>query len=121
MKSTDVRRRKPTHLVFIRHECDHPECMKRLTEKMIAVCQTLGIEKFDEVILGSNASETLREKGIPELWLYDFQAGSSIPPTEPMRDYYILKFDDGSMKVVLMLMDEEEDEGVPPPLDPMYG
>jgi hypothetical protein len=119
----DIRKRKPTCLTFVRHHCEDQECLKETYMRMLDVCKTLGMGKFEEVVLGEeHTSATLRDKGIPELWLYDFQAEGK--PTEPLQEYYVLKFDDGSSKVVLMLKDDEEPEKpktVPRPPDPMYG
>lgn len=117
----NIRKRKPVYLAFVRHHCTDETCLRETYQRMIRVCKALKMEKFDEVVLGEErSSETLREKGLPELWMYDFQAEGK--PTEPLQEYYVLKFDDGSMKVTLMLLDDEEPERIlPPPRDPMYG
>jgi len=115
---TDIRKRKPTCLIFVRHTCDDQPCLKKTYEKMIEICRTLGMEKFDELILDDHASEQLREKGIPELWLHDSQ--NKEKPTEPLQDYCVLKFDDGSVKVMLMLADAVPVELPKPATDVMY-
>jgi hypothetical protein len=118
----EIRKRKPVCLTFVRHQCTDEVCLKETYERMIQICKTLGMEKFDEIVLGEeNSSETLRNKGVPELWMYDFQAEGK--PTEPLHEYYVLKFDDGSMKVTLVLKDDGEPDKPKLPLlkDPMYG
>jgi hypothetical protein len=123
----NIRKRKPICLTFVRHHCADQACLKETYMRMMEVCKTIGMGKFDEVVLGEeHTSETLRERGLPELWMYDFQTKEK--PTEPLQEYYVLKFDDGSSKVVLMLKDDEEPEhpktpsppASPPPRDPMY-
>lgn len=119
----DIRKRKPVCLTFVRHHCIDEACLKETYMRMMEVCKALGMGKFEEIVLGEeHTSETLRERGIPELWMYDFQTKEK--PTEPLQEYYVLKFDDGSVKVTLMLKDDEEPEkpkAPPPPRDPMYG
>ena len=127
MNQQDIRKRIPSGLTFVRHKCEDQACLKETYLRMMEVCKTIGMGKFDEVVLGEeHTSETLRERGLPELWMYDFQTKEK--PTEPLQEYYVLKFDDGSSKVVLMLKDDEEPEhpkapsppASPPPRDPMY-
>jgi len=102
-KTIDIRKRKPKCLTFVRHKCDDKLCHKELTKRMIAISKIVKAKEMREIILEKDISETLRNKGVPELWLHDFQ--NSECPLQPFQDYYIIDFDDGSKKIYLMLKD----------------
>jgi len=117
----DLRMRKPACLIFVRHKCNDMECQKDVMERMIKVCTLLGMEKYDEVVIDEHIYENLKAKGIPELLLHDFQ--SEQKPLSAFNEYYVVKYEDGGTKAVLMLKDRKPEPPLPKVSAPevMYG
>lgn len=97
----DIKKRKATRLTFIRPKNTDPNEEKKITEKMIDITQIIGIDKFQEIVIDEKTSEKIRNSGLPELWLHDFE--NKEQPLKPFLTYYVVDFNDGSRKVVIIL------------------
>lgn len=97
----DIKKRKAIRLTFVRPKNIDPNEEKKITEKMIDITEIIGIKKFQEIIIDEKTSEKIRNSGLPELWLHDFE--NKEQPLQPFLTYYIVDFDDNSRKVVIIL------------------
>ena len=67
---------------------------------MTKILKDLDIDKYDIIATDSeNYSDKLKEKNIPDLWLYD----PSNSDVCPMEDSFIVDFDDGLRKMFLII------------------
>jgi len=97
----DIKKRKAIRLTFIRPKNTDPNEEKKITEKMIDITKIIGVDKVQEIVMDEKTSEKIRNSGLPELWLHDFE--NKKQPLQPFLTYYVVDFDDNSRKIVLIL------------------
>jgi small-conductance mechanosensitive channel len=100
-KNKNIKNRKVVRLTFIRPKNTDPNEEKKILEKMIDITEIIGVDKANEIIIDEKTSEKIRNSGLPELWLHDFE--NKEQPLQPFLTYYVVDFDDGSRKVVVIL------------------
>jgi len=112
MTKKNIKDRKVVRLTFVRTKSEDKTEELEITKKMVAISKIIDAKDIREIVMDDNTSEKIRKSGLPELWLHDFQ--NKDRPIQPFKNYYVVDFDDGSRKVVLIL------EEMPPPEDCPY-
>lgn len=126
-----MRRRKPCGITFVLPKC--AKCLKNrkcnenravVWGKVALTLKKHGLKRFDTVYKDGELRRNLRRKRIPDVGFFD------IPGDKLLRceqAYYMLRYRDGSTKLMLMLSEPPQDAGetyTPPPMqghDPAFG
>lgn len=82
-----------------------PQNCIRMIRAMKEAMDFVGLKEYDIIALDTKTYyEAMKEKGIPELWYHDVGADR----IGPHLNYYVIKFDDGSSKAVMLFPAEEK-------------
>ena len=126
--------RKAVKITFVVPPCKDCDLLRickkgqRTLARMMEILKAYKLDEYEEVSMyDKNLSKSLREQGIPELWMHDFE--DEAIPIWPHKMYYIVEFNDGVVRLFTWIQDSDDtDYGGNPTtanrrgaiFDPMY-
>jgi len=124
--------KKPIKITFVVPPCKDckllPKCEKgqRIVQRMLGILYAFKLEEYEEISnYDVNLSKKLRENGIPELWMHDFEDDDL--PIWPHKMFYFVEYEDGTKRIYTMIQDDDDEDFDQPvctkninTVDPMY-